>query len=68
MKKYMEKMVLWSLLVRTVKEGVHFQTPIFQGAEFEADIQPLLQESWIVTEAEHIELEMVELVNILISQ
>ena len=29
---------------RTVKEGVHFQTPIFQGAEFDNDIQPLLKQ------------------------
>lgn len=28
---------------RTVKEGVHFQTPIFQGASFESEIQPLLK-------------------------
>ncbi|MBP9764894.1 DNA-directed RNA polymerase subunit beta [Candidatus Babeliales bacterium] len=29
---------------RTVQEGVHFQTPIFQGAEFATDIQPLLKQ------------------------
>lgn len=28
---------------RTMQEGVHFQTPIFQGAEYATDIQPLLK-------------------------
>ena len=30
---------------RTIKEGVHFQAPIFQGADFEADIKPLLKKT-----------------------
>jgi len=29
---------------RTAREGVHFEIPIFQGPDFEAEIQPLLQE------------------------
>lgn len=29
---------------RIAREGVHFEIPIFQGADFEADVQPLLQE------------------------
>jgi len=36
---------LLSLAERTVKGGVHFSVPIFQGANFEKDIQPLLRES-----------------------
>ncbi|MGZ6250407.1 MAG: DNA-directed RNA polymerase subunit beta [Candidatus Chromulinivorax sp.] len=35
---------LLKLAERTVKEGVHFAIPIFQGANFQTEIQPLLQE------------------------
>ena len=35
---------LTQLAQRTVKDGVHFTTPIFQGADFEEDIQPLLKD------------------------
>ena len=36
---------LLKLAQRTVKSGVHFSVPIFQGANFETEIQPLLKES-----------------------
>ncbi len=36
---------LLKLAERTVKGGVHFSVPIFQGANFETEIQPLLKES-----------------------
>jgi DNA-directed RNA polymerase subunit beta len=36
---------LLKLAQRTVKSGVHFSIPIFQGANFENDIQPLLEEA-----------------------
>ncbi len=36
---------LLDLAQRTVKSGVHFSIPIFQGANFEKDIQPLLKEA-----------------------
>lgn len=36
---------LLKLAERTVKSGIHFSIPIFQGAKFETDIQPLLRES-----------------------
>jgi DNA-directed RNA polymerase subunit beta len=40
---------LLKLAQRTVKSGVHFAIPIFQGANFENDIQPLLQEAGLCT-------------------
>jgi DNA-directed RNA polymerase subunit beta len=36
---------LLKLAQRTVKEGIHFSIPIFQGANFETEIQPLLKEA-----------------------
>jgi DNA-directed RNA polymerase subunit beta len=36
---------LLQLAERTVKDGVHFSIPIFQGANFETDIQPLLKDA-----------------------
>ncbi len=36
---------LLKLAQRTVKEGIHFSIPIFQGANFETEIQPLLEEA-----------------------
>lgn len=36
---------LLKLARRTVQEGIHFSIPIFQGANFETDIQPLLKEA-----------------------
>jgi DNA-directed RNA polymerase subunit beta len=33
-----------SLAQKTARQGVHFKTPIFDGANFETDIQPLLKE------------------------
>ena len=29
---------------KTAQDGVHFKTPVFDGADFEKDIKPLLQE------------------------
>jgi len=40
---------LFNLAQRTVKSGVHFSIPIFQGANFETDIQPLLKEVGLST-------------------
>ena len=36
---------LLKLAQRTVQEGVHFSIPIFQGANFETEIQPLLKDA-----------------------
>jgi len=36
---------LLNLARRTIKDGVHFSIPIFQGANFETEIQPLLKEA-----------------------
>ena len=29
---------------KTAKSGVHFKTPVFDGAQFDTDIKPLLQD------------------------
>ncbi len=29
---------------KTVKHGVHFKTPVFDGADFDDDIKPLLKD------------------------
>lgn len=36
---------LMKLAQRVVKDGIHFSIPIFQGANFETDIQPLLKDA-----------------------
>jgi DNA-directed RNA polymerase subunit beta len=36
---------LLKLAERTVRDGIHFAVPIFQGAKFESDIQPLLRDA-----------------------
>lgn len=43
MEKIHGKEGIFDFARRTVKDGVHFQTPIFQGASFESEIQPLLK-------------------------
>ena len=40
----MVKKALWNLLVKQLQDGVHFKTPVFDGADFDNDIKPLLQE------------------------
>ena len=32
-----------NLLVKQLENGVHFKTPVFDGAHFEEDIKPLLK-------------------------
>lgn len=36
---------LQELAQRTAKSGVHFKTPVFDGADFEQDIQPILKKA-----------------------
>ncbi len=44
MKNHMAKKVSWNLARKTAKNGVHYKTPVFDGADYDADIKPLLQD------------------------
>ncbi|MBT5345823.1 DNA-directed RNA polymerase subunit beta [bacterium] len=36
---------LWELARETAKRGIHYKTPVFDGADFKEDIQPILETS-----------------------
>ena len=43
-KEYGKESVM-ELARQTAQQGVHFKTPVFDGADFEKDIKPLLKDS-----------------------
>ena len=59
---------IMELARKNCKTWCSFKTPVFDGAKFEEDIKPLLQELALPDSMVHLNCVMEEQVNILISQ